>query len=360
MPGVLQALKDYGFDCHHPSVADEQIGDGTDDEDRRPVYRPFEEPQPRSEQLEVQEPHAGAPSLFRYFLDGSMRTTSAGYITDNKNRFLPIYIAQIGVAVTELRRSRIALNSHKGRYVLFFPESFSQTDTDRARSIIRDTARDSNFPIEIDLECYELEENTPPIDSARKRILSTMHEMEINRIKILADSGNITRDALLMIDGSLQFYEHIDRNIEAFRNVVAVAKSFNKNQIIGSGNKSMEVGALIVKLRPRHRTPARKVEHRNRSIGSWYLRLHDTKPHSYMAKTDGVVKLEIFPDDPASQRPRLNANRCDRISSSVLQLRNPTTPSTDTRWASHLYPIHLTERYIKTQFRSDYAIRAYL
>lgn len=38
----------------------------------------------------------------------------------------------------------------------------------------------------------------------------------------------------------------------------------------------------------------------------------------------------------------------------------PATPNSDARWASHLYPIHLTERYIKTQFRNDQSIRACL
>ena len=90
--------------------------------------------------------------------------------------------------------------------------------------------------------------------------------------------------------------------------------------------------------------------------------LMGTRPsrYLYMDKTAGVVKLELFPEHPTKEQSSINANRCDRISSSVLQLRNPTTPSTDARWASHLYPIHLTERYIKTRFLSQHALRAYL
>ena len=75
---------------------------------------------------------------------------------------------------------------------------------------------------------------------------------------------------------------------------------------------------------------------------------------------DGVVKIEVFPDNPSHDSPTLESARCDRISEHVLALRAPATPNTDARWASHLYPVHLTERYIKTRFRSDRTIRACL
>ena len=101
MAGVLQILKDNGFQCYDPSAADEPLT-VVDQEDLRPVYRPFETPPPRREQIEVSDSPLGAQSLFRYFLDGSMRTTNAGHVVDTKQRFLPIFIAQIGVAATKL------------------------------------------------------------------------------------------------------------------------------------------------------------------------------------------------------------------------------------------------------------------
>ena len=75
---------------------------------------------------------------------------------------------------------------------------------------------------------------------------------------------------------------------------------------------------------------------------------------------DGVVKIEVFPDDPSHDSPTMDAARCNRISEHVLALRAPATPNNDARWASHLYPVHLTEQYIKTQFRNDRSIRACL
>ena len=359
MAGVLKVLSDHGFECYNPNTADAPII-ALDDDAPRPVYRPFETPAPGREQIAVGEPPPTTRPLFRYFLDGSMRTTNAGHVVDTKQRFLPIFIAQIGVAATRIDNARIAVEAFKNRNVFFIPETFSIEDVRKARRLVQATARSSRLPLDLDLECYGLDEDEKPIDGARKKVLSTMHAMEIDLITELADSRKLMRDSLLMIDGSLQFYGNLERAREAFHNVVGVAKSFDFNQRIGTGSNAKEVGVLVAGLRHRYRTPARKISHRNLTIGAWYLRLHSRQSHANLAITDGVVKIEIFPDNPTSSEPELHTDRCNLISKNVLALRHPTTPWTDSRWASHLYPIHLTEQYIKTRLRSDRAIRACL
>ena len=359
MSGVLQVLKDNGFKCYAPKVTDNPI-DIDEVEDPRPVYRPFETPAPDREQIEVTDSPTGTPSLFRYFLDGSMRTTSAGHVVDTKQRFLPLFIAQIGVAATKLNYFQIGVESYTNRNVLFLPETFSDGDIKKARLLARKAAQTSRLPLDLNVESYELEDQRKPIDCARQKALNTMHDMEINLIMELAESHKVTPDSLLMIDGSLQFYRNLERAKEAFRNVVGVAKSFDLNQRVGTGPNAKEVGTLVTALRHRHRTPARKIEHRNLAIGAWYLRLHSTRSHPNLAVTDGVVKIEVFPDDTVGLRPMLDTDRCNLISRNVLVLRHPATPWTDSRWASHLYPVYLTERYIKARFRSDQTIRACL
>ena len=359
MAGVLQVLKDNGFRCYDASATDKPIY-VLDEEVPRPVYRPIETPRPRREQVAVADSAPGAVSLFRYFLDGSMRTTSAGHVVDGKGRFLPIFVAQVGVAATRLDRTQIAVEMYHNKNILFLPETYSPADTRKARKLVRQAAQTSRVPLELELECYGLDELEKPIDGARKKILSSMHAMEIDLIKQLAESHKVTRDSLLMIDGSLQFYGNLERDREAFHNVVGVAKSFDLNQRVGTGRNAKEIGTIVAGLRPRHRTPARKIQHRNLTIGAWYLRLHSAHAHAGLAITDGVVKLEIFPDDATSSKPTLDTDRCNLISKNVLALRHPTTPWTDSRWASHLYPIYLTERYIRSRFRSDRTMRACL
>lgn len=359
MPGILEALKECGFRCYEPSNASRAV-DLEDATDSRPVYREFETPAAGREQLPVQDTGFRRPSLFRYFVDGSMRTTNAGYLVDPKQQFWPIFIAQIGVAATMLDDHEIGLETHTDTTVLFLPATTSKSDTHEARRRVKNAASDSRLPLRLDLKLYSTNNDEKPIEAARKKIITTMHTMEIELIKQLAESRKVTREAMLMIDGSLQFYGNLEREKEAFRNVVGVAKSFDLNQKIGTGDRTKEAGALVAGLRPHHRTPARRIKHRNLRIGAWYLRLHSGDAHAGLMITDGVVKLEVFPDNPTSEDAKLDANRCNVISSNVLALRHPTTPRTDSRWASHLYPIHLTETYIKGRFRSDQVIRASL
>lgn len=359
MPGVLHALRQQGFTCWDPSSTEDPLQPGP--EDSRPVYKPFETPPSRTQQIEVLPGSPPARPLFNYFLDGSMRTTSAGHVVDTTGRFLPIFISQIGVAATKLRGGSLHLEQYRCRNVLFLPDTFASADINASRPAIHRATQDHRHPLDLELECYAVDEEVPPIEGARKHVLGVMHQMEIDCIADLAKSGKITRDALLMIDGSLQFYEDLSVHKEAFRNVVGVAKSFDLHQVLGRRRRSRTmVGSLVAGLRPQHRTPARRVPHRNLTIGAWYLRLHSARSHAGLTSTDGVVKLEVFPDEPMGATPTLDANRCNRISSDLLHLRHPTTPWTDGRWASHLYPIHLTERYIKTRFRADHTIRAYL
>ena len=218
MTGILQVLKDNGFQCYDPSAADPPINVDAG-VDRRPVYRPFERPAPKKDQMEVEDTRLGAPLLFRNFLDGSMRTTNAGHVVDVKRRYLPIFIAQVGVAATKLENAKISVEEYTSKNILFLPETFSTEDIKKARRLVVQAARTSRMPLDLGLECYSIEDDKP-IDGARKKVLSTMHAMEIDLIKQFAESGKVTADSLLMIDGSLQFYGNLERDKEAFRNVV--------------------------------------------------------------------------------------------------------------------------------------------
>ena len=359
MAGIIQRLRENGFQCIGPSESDAPPVFDTE-EDRRPAYRPFETPRPPNEQIEVVDIPPESGCLFRYFLDGSMKTTGAGHVVDTRGRYLPIFIAQIGVAATWLDGTTIAIERYSDRNILFLPDTFSDEDTKTARHEVGRAAYGSRFQFDLELDVYPIATDTDPMDSARKRSLANMHSMEIDLIKQFSQSGMVTRDALLMIDGSLQFYDNLDRQREAFRNVVGVAKSFNVHQKVGTGARANAVGTIVSQLKHKHRTPARKIEHRNLSIGAWYLRLHVPRPIAGLGVTDGVVKIEIFPDNPTGTEPSLDANRCNVVSENVLSLRHPTTPWTDARWASHLYPIHVTERYIRTRFKSDRTVVAML
>ena len=49
----------------------------------------------------------------------------------------------------------------------------------------------------------------------------------------------------------------------------------------------------------------------------------------------------------------LNSAEVDNICLSILNEGAPTCYGRDERWASHLYPVYLTETLIKSSFESD-------
>ena len=361
MARILEALRQKGFECHAPRNAD-PIPPVESDTDGRLGYRPFEDPRPETEQVAVEESRSDLSQLFRYFVDGSEKITNAGYIIDSEKRYLPIYIVQIAVAATQLEKGKLKIETYRNKNIFFLPNTFSNPDYREAKHIVRGAIQSSRWPLEIELRCYEVNPDTDPLDAARKKALESMHMMEIDLIMDLANSEKITRNDMLMIDGSLQFYQDLNKAKEAFRNVVGVAKSFKLHQRLGSSMRAKQIGALVAGLKHQYRTPAYEVTFPrvNFSIGTWYLRLHPAKQMAGLGVDDGVVKLELFPDGRLGSPKPLPTDRCDLISRHVLALRHPTTPSVDRRWASHLYPIHLTERYIKTRFRDERAISACL
>lgn len=357
MKRILEELRQRNFSCLAPNVQD-SLSTLAPPETGAPSYRSFETPAPGREQIAVDDIPATKPLLFKYFLDGSMMTTTVGYIIDPKRRCLPMLLAQVAVAATRLENSYLKIESYNNKNVLFFPDTFGDYDKTQLNKITEQVSSQVDVEFELSVEYYEFEQREDPVASARQSVLKTMHSMEICQIDQLAKSNRLTRESLLLIDGSLQFYENLSRYREAFQNVVGVAKSFDLHKPVGTGKKAKQVGTLVAGLQHRHRTAAREVKARNLSIGSWYLRLHPSRRLTNVS--DGVVKLEVFPENSSDSNAKLSFSRCQRLSRDVLALRHPATPTTDARWASHLYPVYMTERYLKLRFRDSHVVRGIL
>lgn len=363
MPRILQALVKYGqFECMPPSRLDDadlsqNSHDEQDDSEVRTHVVPYESPKPQSNTLPVEDKCITSPLLLKYFIDGSMRTTAAGYVRDTKNNNRELFLSQVGVAATKLKDCNVAIEEYNCESTLWFPRGFADEDLKKAKDIVEASCSDGNFQLQISFNTY-----TPGVDKdksrdeVRKQVLKRMHALELQQVYNLASNGKLQRESMLAIDGSLQFYQNLERNHEAFQNVVGIAKSFDLYQKYGN----MNVATLVSDLQTANRTPARKIEHRNLKIGTWYLRLRPHKKIEWLRPYDGVVKVEMFPEDPLGDAPPLDYDRCNAVSQDIYSLRHPSTPMTDSRWASHIYPIYLTESYLKTQFHRDATIRACL
>ena len=66
-----------------------------------------------------------------------------------------------------------------------------------------------------------------------------------------------------------------------------------------------------------------------------------------------MLKIEkVLVTDEEIERG-LESSEIDRITANIINERNPVCYGKDQRWANHLYPIYLTETYIKSQYLSD-------
>lgn len=366
MSGILEILAEAGFTCTPPSRADSvDMPSGRDGEDVGEVKAPkdpFEDPKPPGLYVQVEEKSSSEPLLLKYFIDGSMRTTPAGFINSPKSRHEEMFVSQVGVAVTELCDGVLKIEDSKTVTTLWLPGVFDHSDIEKAKNIVAEGQEETNFPIKMEMGVYnrDVQQNESAQDAVRKQVLKHMHGMEMDYVRELVNENKIKREAMLVIDGSLQFYQGLEENQEAFENVVGIAKSFDINRAYGSGKNPMNVATIASRLPERHRTPAHKIEHRNLLIGSWYIRLRSDRGIEGLRQHDGVVKVEIFPEDARSADTKLDHDRCNAISMDIVALRHPATPMTDSRWASHLYPVYATESYLKTQFYGNTAIRTCL
>ena len=102
-----------------------------------------------------------------------------------------------------------------------------------------------------------------------------------------------------------------------------------------------------------HRTPVARYENReflgDVQFGVWYIRLRDKR--RTQTPFDGVVKVEKIMMDEEIENG-IDSDVIDLISANIINERNPTCYGTDRRWANHLYPVFLTESYVKSKYIS--------
>ena len=185
-----------------------------------------------------------------------------------------------------------------------------------------------------------------------------MIEKEKFIVNLMAKTDTFDQDTFLLKDGSLE-YKNIHssnyKDLSIFKNnyrwVIGASKSFNPERCRDEKDKSN--ASIIADLPLYHRTPAYLYESQlsgNVQFAIWYVRIRDAK-YSY-SPFDGILKLEkiLITEDEISNG--INSELIDLITCNVINERNPVCYKNDSRWANHLYPIYLTELFIKSKFLS--------
>lgn len=310
--------------------------------------------------------------IFRYFLDGSRRTYKVDDMAFN-NRVYPVIAGQIGVGCCE----RDLQGNLKNKYienllVLSLPENASkESKKDLFFNNLVKKINENDFLKSRGIEFHKiLDYQDKKLQAGEKyenlgiaKIQDEMIEQEKKIVVMLAQRNQLNEGAFLLKDGSLEYktmksgsYKDLSILKSNYKCVVGVSKSFNPEKCLDSKGKSN--AKKIAELKTYHRTPAFMFESNmakgrdgNVKFAIWYLRIRDAQ---YSASPfEGVIKVEKILVSPDEQDYGLNSEEIDIISANLINERNPVCYGKDTRWANHLYPVYLTESFIKSKYLSN-------
>lgn len=301
-------------------------------------------------------------SNFSYFMDGSRRTYKIGDIVLNGKQILPVVVAQVRAGSTE--RNKVGkLNKHAliQKNLLLISSKLNDVDFEEFRQRIMRSNLAREMQLEVVQYKFDRQRDIIPVNAAIAKANSIMHTMEIDLLTEMVKSKGLRPDKMLIVDGPLQFIAQDtgkDSFADLFYNVVGVSKSFDPMIPISESKRGgTQIGTQLLKLQYGDRTPVfQKRNSRGRIFGCWYLRI---RPKDRVSNPlEGIIKVEKMAVREDYENG-LNSDIVDNLSLSLLEEGSPTCHGKDARWASHLYPIYLTETMIKSSFSSGLAFINY-
>lgn len=310
----------------------------------------------------------------QYFLDGSRHIYHVDDISYD-SRVFPVVAGQVGVACCQridgrmkavhptVRKLLVSLPNKcdkSGRY----PEAFLANLLEKLNS----NPRIKNKGLSLDDVLTYMTDN-PEKSEFRDRGIATIQDYMINEEKAMVDNlaqhGYLSHTAYLVKDGSLEYqpmkngskYANLKNFKNSYQYVIGVSKHFNpENCKDGKGKANARA---IIELPQYHRTPVARMRVKripDIEFAVWYIRLRQF-PEQTKTPFDGVIKVEkIMVTDKETQHGRgfgLDTEDVDIISATLINERCPTCYGSDLRYANHLYPVFLTESYIKSLYLSN-------
>lgn len=311
----------------------------------------------------------GHAPLFRYFLDGSRRTYKVDDIAYGE-RIYPVVAGQVGVACCErLNPDKFGVYKVENQLLLCLSEA---ADKDGLRKkffdeITKKINANSNLSaLGLSLAkilTYRDEKDVNYEHKAIAKIHDEMIDFEKSIVVQMTKENRLNEDSYLIKDGSIEYQKMKTGNFRdlsviknSYRRVVGVSKRFDPEKCVDHRKKSN--AAKIAELPLYHRTPAFMFESKHSRgiegsvyLSAWYIRIRETR-HT-ISPFDGVIKAERILVTDNEHHNGLDTEEIDLISANLINERNPVAYGKDMRWANHLYPVYLTESFIKSRFLSD-------
>lgn len=304
---------------------------------------------------------------FTYFLDGSRRVFKVDDIS-YRNQVYPVIAGQVGIGCCKRVQKEMKPYDFEKRLVIALPKIANQEDWNKNlffKNLLKKVNNDKQLVRE-KLEFTDILPYSCKKDEAEKMenkgiavIQDLMVEQEKLMVAKLAAQNLLNYDNYLLKDGSLE-YRVIDmknnREIRNFKNnyrwVVGASKSFNPENCKDHNGKNNS--NLIADLKLYHRTPVSIYSSPrigNMKFAVWYVRIRD-KANTNNA-FDGILKLEKILVTNEQIESGIDSEEVDWITANIINERNPVCYGGDFRWANHLYPIYVTECYVKSKYLSN-------
>ena len=309
--------------------------------------------------------------ILSYFLDGSRRVFKVDDIAYTKSggrsSIYPVIAGQIGVGCCRRIDKKIIPEKFKREFVLAMPDI---ADADGKPGFWPATAKKLS-------ECEELKrlgigfstilpykasqtDDKKFEDRATACVQDRMIEREKELVADLVREGKLNQDNYLIKDGSLEYRptKEDKSNREKylkFKNnynfVLGASKNFNP-EVCEDINGKPNPG-FIADLKLYHRTPV--ADYENPMLGEikfavWYIRLRDKS--RTRTPFDGILKIEKILVTEEENENGIDSELVDLLSAYIINERNPVCYGADLRWANHIYPIYLTESFVKSRYLS--------
>jgi len=307
------------------------------------------------------------PPLFKYFLDGSRRTYKVDDVAYD-NKIYPIVAGQIGVGCCErLAPDNFKRNIIEMHNVISMPSmanaSGQKSNLYFNNLLIKinelEKLKRMNIKFNKILPYSKSNDDDKYENLAIAKIQDEMIELEKIVVSNLTAKKLLNTNSFLIKDGSLEYkvmrtgdFKELSKIKSNYRNVIGISKKFNPDLMVDKRGKPN--ASLLADLKLYHRTPA--IKHHTGMVGNvhfsiWYIRIRDKK---YSASPfEGIIKVEKILVTDDENENGLDSAEINNISAHLINERNPVCYGSDNRWANHLYPVHLTEKFIKSQYLSD-------
>lgn len=272
-------------------------------------------------------PRTATATKLRYFLDGAQQTLPAGRLGH-----VPAYLSITSAAILErddAGNCTLVPGTLQIKSCWLVPEGI---DSDDARFVC-DGLRGIGGVIVDPLAKYAdnreryLRAASDYVHIEAQALAATNHERSELEEALLGHWERTLSDGeqWIVVDGQLR---------RPVTNAVGLVKSFTYQYVTGD-----EATALF-SLPAGQRSSAFIAENQYRSEPKeralWYLRFHNSEG---LDARHGLIRLEAAPDF-------IDSDRIDELSAWLLDERAPRA-SSDARWDSLIYPIHLLERMLK-------------